>query len=39
MKAKQARPAVTKVLTGIRGFDEITEGGFAKASERKRRLA
>jgi circadian clock protein KaiC len=28
MKARSAQFAVTKVLTGIQGFDEITEGGL-----------
>jgi circadian clock protein KaiC len=30
MKTKSVRPAVTKMLTGIQGFDEITEGGLPR---------
>ena len=30
MKAKRPRPAVTKVRTGIQGFDDITEGGLPR---------
>jgi circadian clock protein KaiC len=30
MKTPSARPAVTKMLTGIQGFDEITEGGLPR---------
>ena len=31
MKSKSPHPAVTKVLTGIEGFDEITDGGLPRA--------
>jgi len=30
MKIQAPRDAVTKMLTGIRGFDEITEGGLPR---------
>ncbi|MDB4933546.1 MAG: circadian clock protein KaiC [Labilithrix sp.] len=31
MKSKSPHPPVTKVLTGIEGFDEITDGGLPRA--------
>ena len=31
MKTQSPPPAVTKMLTGIQGFDEITDGGLPRA--------